>query len=237
MPSVAIYGDSGMGKTMIMEKFRRDHPPELDRENGVEQTRVLALQMAGKPGERRLYAQILAALGAPHNPRTTIVDLEQVTLRLMRAVDVRMLLLDEVHNILAGTFREQRVVLNTLRYLSNELKISLVCFGVNEAREAISGDVQLARRLEEFPLPRWSAEEGFEQLLLAILRNLPLRQPSVLSARAARRVLQVSSGITARVFRMLNELAVGAIETGAEHITDEAVEGWQPALGYEVAFA
>jgi hypothetical protein len=65
----------------------------------------------------------------------------------MRAVDVRMLLLDEVHNNLAGTFREQRVVLNTLRYLSNELKISLVCFGVNEAREAISGDVQLARRL------------------------------------------------------------------------------------------
>jgi hypothetical protein len=49
--------------------------------------------------------------------------------------------------------------------------------------------------------------------------------------------LQVSGGITARVFRMLNELAVGAIETGAEHITDEAVEGWQPALGYEVAFA
>ena len=73
MPSVAIYGDSGMGKTMIMEKFRRDHPPELDRENGVEQTRVLALQMAGKPGERRLYAQILAALGAPHNPFHTAI--------------------------------------------------------------------------------------------------------------------------------------------------------------------
>ena len=46
--------------------------------------------------------------------------------------------------------------------------------------------MQLARRLEEFPLLRWSAEEAFEQLLLAIIRNLPLRQPSVLSARAAR---------------------------------------------------
>jgi hypothetical protein len=78
----------------------------------------------------------------------------------MRAVDVKVLLLDEVHNILAGTFRKQRVALNTLRYLSNELRISLVCFGVNEAREVISGDVQLARRLEEFPLPRWSAEES-----------------------------------------------------------------------------
>ena len=237
MPSIAIYGDSGMGKTMIMEKFRRDHPPRFDVDSGVERTPVLALQMAGRPTERRLYAQLLAALGAPHTSRSTVVDLEQVTLRLMRAVDVKVLLLDEVHNILAGTFREQRVALNTLRYLSNELKISLVCFGVNEAREVISGDVQLARRLEEFPLSRWSAEEGFEQLLLAIIRNLPLRQPSVLSARAARRVLQVSGGITAKVFRMLNELAIEAIETGAERITDETVEGWQPALGRELAFA
>ena len=32
MPSIAIYGDSGMGKTMIMEKFRRDHPPLFDGE-------------------------------------------------------------------------------------------------------------------------------------------------------------------------------------------------------------
>jgi hypothetical protein len=74
--------------------FRCDNPPEFDRESSVEQTRVLTLQMAGKPSERRLYAQILAVFGAPHNRRTTIVDLEQVTLR--------MLLLDEVHNILAG---------------------------------------------------------------------------------------------------------------------------------------
>jgi hypothetical protein len=237
MPSIAIYGDSGMGKTMIMEKFRREHPPLFDGAAGVERTRVLALQMAGKPGERRLYAQILTALGAPQNPRAAVVDLEQVALRLMRAVDVHVLVLDEVHNILAGTFREQRILLNTLRYLSNELKISLVCFGVKEAREAISGDVQLARRFEEFPLPRWSAEEGFEQLVLAIIRNLPLRQPTVLSARAVRKILQVTDGITSKVFRMLNDVAIEAIETGAERITDDAIERWRPVMNHEMAFA
>ena len=182
--------------------------------------------MAGKPGERRLYAQILAALGAPHSPRSTVVDLEQVTLRLMRAVGVRMLLLDEVHNILAGTFREQRVVLNTLRYLSNELKISLVCFGVNEAREAISGDVQLARRLEEFPLLDVGGG-GVRAARLAIIRNLPLRQPCAVRAGSPQDLAE-SAGITARVFRMLNELAVDAIESGAERITDEAAEARQP---------
>lgn len=237
MPSVAIYGDSGMGKTMIMEKFRREHPPLFDGRTGVERTRVLALQMAGRPGERRLYAQILTALGAPQSPRAAVVDLEQVALRLMRAVDLHVLVLDEVHNILAGTFREQRIVLNTLRYLSNELRISLVCFGVKEAREAISGDVQLARRFEEFPLTRWSAEEGFEQLVLAIIRNLPLREPTVLSARAVRRILQATDGITAKVFRMLNDLAITAIEAGVECITDDAIERWRPAMSHEVAFA
>jgi len=32
--SVAIYGDSGMGKTMILEKFRLDHPPDFDPDSG-----------------------------------------------------------------------------------------------------------------------------------------------------------------------------------------------------------
>ena len=51
-------------------------------------------------------------------------------------------------------------------------------------------DVQLARRFEELPLTRWSAQKGFEQLVLAIILNLPLREPTVLSARAARKILR-----------------------------------------------
>ena len=157
-------------------------------------------------------------------------------MRLLRATGVQVLVIDEVHNILAGTWREQRVVLNTLRYLSNELKLSLVCFGIAEAREAINGDVQLARRFDVLTLPRWSADEEFEQFVLAIIRHLPLRKPSLLSARALRRILQVSGGIMAWVVRLLNDLAIQAIESGAEEITDAAVEAWRPASEEEPAF-
>jgi hypothetical protein len=237
MPSIAVYRDSGMGKTMIMQRFRAQHPPHFDSQAGIERTRVLALQLAGKPGERRLYAQILTALGVPQNPRASVVELEQVAIRLMRAMDVQVLLLDEVHNILAGTFREQRIVLNTLRYMSNELQVSLVCFGVNEAREAISGDVQLARRFAEFPLTRWSADDEFEDLVLAIVRNLPLRNPTVLSSRAMRRLLQVTDGITSKVFRLLDQLAIEAIKSGTERLSDDAVDQWQPRKPNERLFA
>lgn len=237
MPSIAIYGDSGMGKTMIMKRFRDEHPPRFNAVTGTLITPVLAMEMTSRPGERRFYAELLTLLGAPQRPRADIAQMEQSALRIMEAIGVQVLVIDEVHNILAGSYREQRVVLNTLRFLSNRLQISLVCFGVNEAREAISGDVQLARRFEQFTLNRWAANEQFEALVASILRNTPLRNPSVLGPKSLRRMLQVTEGITAHIFYLINHLAVEAIESGREKISDEAVENWRPELDMEAAFA
>jgi Cdc6-like AAA superfamily ATPase len=237
MPSVAIYGDSGMGKTMIMKKFRDNHPASFDPETGVLRTPVLAMEMTSRPGERRLYAELLTLLGAPQRPRADIAQMEQATLRIMEAIGVQVLVIDEVHNILAGSYREQRIVLNTLRFLSNRLQISLVCFGVNDAREAIGGDVQLARRFEQFTLNRWSANEQFETLVASILRNTPLQHPSVLAPKSLRRMLQITEGITASIFHMINSLAITAIENGYEHITDDAIESWNPDFDIEAAYA
>jgi hypothetical protein len=76
----------------------------------------------------------------------------------------------------------------------------------------------------------------FEQLVLAIIRNLPLREPSVLIVKGLRRVLQLSGGVSSRIFRMLNDLAIEAIGTGEECITDSSVETYKPVSEIEVAF-
>jgi Bacterial TniB protein len=75
MPSIAVYGDSGMGKSMIVGRFKHDAAFFADADFGKAQRRFLVVELSGGPGERRLYAQILTALGAPHNPRATIVGL------------------------------------------------------------------------------------------------------------------------------------------------------------------
>ncbi len=49
IPSIAIFGDSGMGKTMLMQKFCADHPPGVDADAGQHRTPVLALQMTIRP--------------------------------------------------------------------------------------------------------------------------------------------------------------------------------------------
>jgi chromosomal replication initiation ATPase DnaA len=237
MPSLAIYGDSGMGKTMLMRKFCEDHPPIVDPRKGIERQQVLPIQMAGKPGERQLFAQILHALGVNQGLRSGAVDMQFAVIRLLKAIGLQVLVIDEVHNILAGSAREQRIVLNTLRYLSNELNMSLVCFGEADVREAISGDAQLARRFDELTLTRWSSTPAFEELMISILRNLPLREPSVLTALSLRRILQITEGLTARIFRLMNDLAITAIENGVEKITDSAVDQWRPPFDAEAVAA
>lgn len=237
MPSIAIYGDSGMGKTMIMKRFRDQHPPSFDKSTGALTTPVLAMEMVSRPGERRFYGELLTLLGAPQSPRADITQMEQAALRIMDAIGVQVLVIDEVHNILAGTYREQRIVLNTLRFLSNRLQISLVCFGVNDAREAIGGDVQLARRFEQFTLSRWAANEEFETLVASILRNTPLHRPSVLTPKSLRRILQITDGITANIFHMINSLAIEAVEDGSERITDSAIDTWAPDFDVEAVYA
>jgi Bacterial TniB protein len=124
-----------------------------------------------------------------------------------------------------------------MRYLSNELKASLVCLGVMDARDAIAGDTQLPRRLDQIILPRWKADEEFQELFTAILRSLPIKQPSALSSQSLRHLARVSDGITARVFGILNELAIDAIRCGTERISDEDIESWKPILERETMFA
>src|ERR1700745_990305 len=85
-------------------------------------TPVIALQMPTHATERRFYGHLLTEMGAPFVSRATILELETQALRSLKRMDVKLLMLDEVHNILAGSAKEQRILLNMLRYISNELK-------------------------------------------------------------------------------------------------------------------
>jgi hypothetical protein len=211
---------------MLVEKFRRDNPPIVHPVHGLETIPVLGMTLTSRPSERRIYAQLLRALVAGLEQRAVpLAELETRTLKLMKQVDVRVLAFDEVHNLLAGSPREQRVILQLFRFFSNELKASLVCLGIADAREAIAGDApQLVRRLDQLALPRWRPDDEFQALVTAVLRSVPLRRPSSLSAQSLRHLARVTDGSTAKVFSPLNELAIEAVRTGAERITDEAVE-------------
>ena len=84
MPCLLIHGDSGMGKTKIVERFRRDFPDDFDSEQGRAHRPVVVMEMPPGPGEQRFYGQLLATLNAPHHGYERLDVLEQIALRLLR---------------------------------------------------------------------------------------------------------------------------------------------------------
>ncbi|MDX8354838.1 TniB family NTP-binding protein [Cognatiyoonia sp. IB215182] len=228
MPGLMIYGSSGIGKTMIAKRMAGLYPFQYASDVGVTKTPILLLQAPPAPDERRFYQHILASIGAPVWGRNTVSELEVRVLNHLRDMDLKMIMIDEVHNLLAGSYREQRRFLNMLRFLANDLCASLVVFGVNEAVDAIRGDEQLARRLDEHFLPLWEDDVEFSRLVQTLISAMQLERGSGLSVQSLRSILGVSGGVTSRVFTMVKALAIDAIETGEERITDEAIQTWQP---------
>lgn len=105
MPCLLIYGDTGMGKTKIVRKFERDHPPKFSQITGVDHRPVVVAQVPSEPIERDLYRELLASMGAPAMTGGTLAREKDICRSLLRTVGAKMIILDEVNGMLAGTFR------------------------------------------------------------------------------------------------------------------------------------
>lgn len=227
MPNLLLCGPTNNGKSMVLEKFRRSHPPVAAdvTSEGVASIPVLKIQMPPCPDERRFFGAILDALALPHGASESVSRRQDSALRHMQSTGVSLLIIDEAHNLLAGAQVQQRRMLNLLRWLGNELQIPIIAAGTAESLHAIQSDDQLANRFEPIALPRWGYSEEFRELLRTLEALLPLRRPSNLAKPAlAQKVLAAAEGILGEVVAILTRAAVRAVTTGTEAITVEVIE-------------
>ena len=220
MPCMVMHGQSNIGKTLIVRKFQREHPNHFDEERGVERRQVVAMQMPATPDQIRFYSALLFELGAPHNPKVGLAGMERLARDLLRRMAPRMLIVDEVHHLLSGSYREQRASLNLLKFLANDLRMSIVLVGTADALIALQSDSQMISRFTPLELPRWGENDEFRRFIGAFERLIPLRKPSGLAQRdIVQFVLGVSDGVTGAVTILLNQAAELAIRDRTEKIT------------------
>jgi type II secretory pathway predicted ATPase ExeA len=227
MPNLLLVGPSNNGKTMIVEKFRREHMrgAEADVREGAIAVPVLKVQMPPAPDERRFFSAVLEALGAPDRSNDRLAAKQDMAMRMLRATSVRLLVIDEVHNILSGSRDQQRRFLNLLRWLGNELQIPLVAAGTSDALRAIQSDDQLANRFTPFSLPPWRFDAEYLRMLNTLEAMLPLRERSSLEEPAvAQKILSAAEGILGEVINLVTTAAVAAVVSGEERIRIERVE-------------
>ncbi|WP_427846435.1 TniB family NTP-binding protein [Cryobacterium levicorallinum] len=222
MPNLLLIGPTNNGKSMIVEKFRRGHLPETEPDR--EHIPVLSVQMPSDPSVLRFYIALLAALGAPLQPRRRLPDVEQMSLRLLRSTGVRMLVIDELHNVLAGSGSSRREFLNLLRFLGNELRIPIIGVGTREAYLAIRSDDQLENRFEPVVLPLWTVGADTVSLLASFAAALPLQHPSnIATDDMAQYLLARCEGTIGELARLLTAAAITAVESGEESINQRTL--------------
>jgi hypothetical protein len=224
MPNMLLISPTNNGKTIIIEKFRRNHLPYRSECGNHEVIPVLTVQMPSNPSVRRFYAAIITGLGSPVSYNTT-VRYETICIKLMKTTKVKMLIIDELHNLLAGNNNVQREFLNVLRFIGNEMQVPIVGVGIRDAYLAIRSDDQLENRFEPFILPLWENDSEFSKLLKSIIMVLPLQKPSsLLDIEVRSMILARSEGTIGEIMTLLTRAACEAIVSGKEVIDQEILE-------------
>jgi len=226
MPNMLIVGPSNNGKTQILRHFEQKHKPDPNPDGDYSIVPVLFVESPTKPDVGALYDRILEAVWQPYSIRAKDPEKEQEVKKVLRNIQLKVLLIDEIQNLIAGGQAKQREFRNSLKGLGNQLQISIIAAGVDEAFNAINTDPQLSNRFEPELLPKWTLNNEYGDLLESYERRLPLRNPSNLRSDPviAQKILWMSEGILGEIHEVLKRAAILAIREKTEQITLKIIE-------------
>ena len=231
MPNMLLVAPSFNGKTSILQRFLSLHAPDADPTGEITICPVVMVEAPPKPDISDFYTHILDALMTPYKPTASASEKYSQIKRLFRQMEVRMLIVDEIHHLIAGSLSRQQEFRNALKSLGNETMISIVAAGIEDAYNAFNTDPQMSSRFTPEELPLWKPNNEFGALLATLELRMPLKQPSNLKDPAIMLAIHTrSEGTLGDMCDLVKELAVDAIRSKTENITLEKVTSlsWVP---------
>jgi ATP-dependent Clp protease ATP-binding subunit ClpA len=220
MPNYLLVGETNNGKTAILREFESRYEVVNTLQDGPT-LKVLYMQAPAKADESRLYSRILEQLNIAHNDSDIASNKLKQVKSIIKSLGLKVIMIDELHNISPATANKQREFLVTLKFLCNELKISIIAAGTPAVYDVITYDKQLSNRFETIRLPEWDNKKvEFIAFIKGYERRLPLKNASYLGGRElAAKILKMGEGLVGEYVTIIKKAAVFAINSGEERIT------------------
>jgi GTPase SAR1 family protein len=238
-PCLALVGDSGCGKTTLMEEFVRRYENPL--EPSVQKVIYCTLDPLPELGVSQ--QALLTALGVPvtlsaSRPRIVADDLIG---RALRQLQTRLVIFDETLHLHNLRNRQLRLQWDWIKWVSTANRVSLACTGIPGFEQFIRDEAQLQTRFSIMTIPRWTPGPAFSQFLTSFEQSLPLKRQSGLGSNEMQLALlkesglkQTIAGITQGIKQVLEDAAIKAIRTGVERIDIPLPSAWQENLEAEM---
>lgn len=224
MPNFFLVGDTNNGKSEILEELDSYYKPVVSPEEGV---RLDVLKIETPPGGKQsdLYSEILMKLNSAHSLSAIVPKKLYQVRQVLSSLQLKMLIIDELHSAISGSYNSQRGFMISLKFLANDLKIVMVVAGTKEAQRVISTDDQLSNRFEPIELPRWKLNKEFLQLLLSFEQRIALKkQSNLVQKEIAVKIFDLSEGLLGEVSKIIKASASLAIINETEKITPEIID-------------
>lgn len=205
-----LVGQSGAGKTTLIEHYRDNFPTEHHPEQTI--VPVLVVQTPAMPTVKNLAEAILHALCDPDVNKGSTEEKTRRIFKLLLACHVELLIIDEFQHFCDTRRRSiANQVADWLKSVLNVARIPVVVVGLPRAETVIHLNEQLSRRFSSgFDLRPFSyhTSEGqleFRGLLKTIHCQIPIQCTELHETNLALRFFIATNGLIDYIAKIIDE--------------------------------
>lgn len=225
---IALLGESGLGKTTLLNTFMKAHPI-LQTDEGT-YSDIIFVTVPPNPTGTSLCSAILEGLRDPfsHNRDTESKKRSRV-IRLIKDCNVSVIILDEIQHFSNRWGQHMRHdATDSFKVIMDETKIMMVLSGLQYGSALFKENEQFSRRFTHnlnFERFKWNdahARSQFRGFLTAIQKDMPHFPTVELSApETAFRFYVASGGLASLVKSIIEKAAMNAYSQGKQEISLE----------------
>lgn len=222
---LVVEGEPGSGKTLLAKAIEKNYLPTPATSDAPPSLPVVSISMTGANTARTIHNRILERLGTPIASNLRISEREQLAIRLLGEAGTKLLILDELQDVLRTTPRQRQGTLDAIKLLMNTLYIPVLGLGIHSVSHVFKEDPHLNARFDHQILPPWAIDRSFASFLATLEANIPLENPSNLHQRPLMKlILNLGRSNTSRIVRLVSNAAVFGLLNGDGRITAKNLE-------------